>query len=275
MGGADGFIPVRAEARTMTGADVKIYQSFDDALAASRSMVTRATDHVLIMGHRGVFELLETELRAARENDVLVLALVGVDPDVDPASIDVLDRTANVVRAWGASAPFPMNCVIDRRKGFVGGYGWSEESLNYGSAIAFEHDGLHEALIAMLQSTFWPRAHQVSTTTPNELPATYSTVYHAVIDATHYLGQDVAVRVRARVAPTTEQPSERIASEHQKSVEGPLITVRQSLVSPITSAFSGENTLVVRDGDDRVTIGGVGAYVEDYEGLAVELFADD
>lgn len=56
-----------------------------------------------------------------------------------------------------------------------------------------------------------------------------------------------------------------------EDVRGRLVETRQSLVDPRSAEFGMENTLVVETDDGRVTVGGTGGFLEDYEAVSVTL----
>nr|WP_255410217.1 TrmB family transcriptional regulator sugar-binding domain-containing protein [Haloarcula sp. Atlit-120R] len=50
-----------------------------------------------------------------------------------------------------------------------------------------------------------------------------------------------------------------------KVMTGLIVDVRQNLAEPHDSDFGFENSLVVDTGRERITVGGYGAFLEDYE----------
>ena len=82
--------------------------------------------------------------------------------------------------------------------------------------------------------------------------------------ATRYRNQDqpIVATVDARPLPEDADPRE---------LRGRGVDVRQSLVDPPNSRFAVENALVVDVDGERVTVGGPGAFLEDYEARGVTL----
>lgn len=61
--------------------------------------------------------------------------------------------------------------------------------------------------------------------------------------------------------PTVGNPANRT----EVTVTDEIVNVRQNLIEPSNSDFGFENSLVVDTGDRCITVGGYGAFLEDYE----------
>jgi len=61
------------------------------------------------------------------------------------------------------------------------------------------------------------------------------------------------------------------AADDPGTIEGTVVETRQGLVEPQTNAYPIEHTLVVDTGEETVTVGGAGSFIEDYEATEVTL----
>jgi hypothetical protein len=107
--------------------------------------------------------------------------------------------------------------------------------------------------------------HEVHVADPPELPRRYPTFRGGVLGATLHLRQG------AKILTTCEVVAKGGEEIPQTEITGLTLDVRQGLVYPTTNRFPSENGMVLRVDDERVTVGGVGAYIEDYAAETVTL----
>ncbi len=210
-----------------------------------------------------LLEEVENELTAALERDVLVLLLVtGVSPDADTD----FNGLASVARAW--EQPMPTMLTIDQATGLVAPDKMISRSNSSDRAIVFEQEQLGPVIVGSFLGNYFPMATEMYVTSPVELPATFLSFRHAVLQASLHLRADTPVRARITGCDLHDEnaPTE---------LDGVLRDVRQSLVEPQTSSFPVENTLIVEAEDETYAVGGGGAFVEDVEATEVELRSMD
>jgi hypothetical protein len=143
----------------------------------------------------------------------------------------------------------------------------------------------HPCLDYMVYSAFlahiWNNGEERHVADPPALPLTYSDLRNAVITATLPLQQDRPVDAIIEGRHTrTDEPF--------RDIETRVVATRQQFIYPRTSPTYGVTQLVVRhesgmgadspsDGDDaaapgeRLTVGGMEAYLEDIEARSVTL----
>lgn len=63
----------------------------------------------------------------------------------------------------------------------------------------------------------------------------------------------------------------RFTRRLRHTLRGTIDDTNQILVEPLTATFGLENRIVVDAGGERVTVGGLGAFLKDYEALDVTL----
>jgi hypothetical protein len=113
----------------------------------------------------------------------------------------------------------------------------------------------------------WDNGEEVYVTPAPELPHDCANLRDAALGATLHLraGNTVGFEAEVREAPAEDD-------EPWRPLSGQLSMTRQSFVDPSTTSFFGEVGLIGYCEDEgRVTMGGYGAYSEDYEARNVTL----
>lgn len=221
-----------------------------------------AEEEVMLTLPAGLADELDARLRDAVDRGVLVLLIVtGVD-DGDDGRFDGL---GSVVRTLKEGAPAIL--AIDRRYSLFAPYEMLVTSSAEANAVAIAQEQLAPIVVGSFFGNYWPIADEAYVADPPALPRTHPCFRHAVKHATHCLEADREIRVTGEVRPdrTTDL----------RTIEGRLAGVRQSLVEPTNADFPVENTMILEVDGETVTIGGEGAFVEDYEAGAITLAAAD
>ncbi|WP_254546694.1 TrmB family transcriptional regulator sugar-binding domain-containing protein [Halomarina pelagica] len=231
---------------------VTVIKRVSERLGRAETEVTLAIPYRLI-------DEVAAELRAAVERGALVLLLVtGVSPDGD---LD-LDGLASVARAW--EQPMPTMLTVDQRAGLVAPGEMLSRSDSPAQAIVFEQEQLGPVIVGSFLGNYFPMATEVYTADPAALPSTYRNFRHAVLQAALHRRADAPVRARVTGRPLHD-------ADLSTELEGVVVDVRQSLLEPQTSSFPVENTLIVETAEGTYSVGGRGAFVEDFEATDVEL----
>ncbi|MBV0900691.1 TrmB family transcriptional regulator [Haloarcula salina] len=196
---------------------------------------------------------IRDSLRRARRRGVLVLLSLS---DYDPASAPALDGIANVVRIGLDGAPSML--ATDQRRGLVSPastLGWDHDETR---AITFTQEAVASVLVGSYLGNYWPIGEEALVSRPPALPVSYDMFRHVVLTATLLgrTGERFVAELYAR--PTGSDRSFEMLT-------GEVVSVRQNLVEPGDSDFGFENSLVVDTGQERLSVGGYGAFLEDYE----------
>ena len=253
--------------RCMEQNSFETFWSTEAAIDQLRSVITQSERFVLLVCPASMLEEIETELRSARDRGVLVLLLIGDDTDDDRSSgvngTIPWPSIATIVRQWDPIVGFEVVCTTDRGRGIIIGYDplYRDEQTE---TVAYANDLIETKVFSTILGNFWPLSRELYVAPPNPLPHEYESLYHAIVDARHYLENDhlIEAAVTGYWLDEIREPG---------TVEGPVINVHQSFIYPATSAFFGENNLVVETADGPVTIGGHGSFVEDFEATHVTL----
>jgi sugar-specific transcriptional regulator TrmB/ribosomal protein S19 len=206
---------------------------------------------------------VEEELRAVVDRGVLVLLVVtGVDPEASGVAAE-LTGLGSAVRVW--REPMPTMITADRTRSAVAPPEMIARSNSGRQAISFMQAQLAPVMIGSFFGNYWPTAEQVTVADPRSLPATYEDFRHAVFQSTLHLraGTDLVATVQGTAVGEGEDGTE---------LTGRVVETRQGLVTPVNNAFPVENALVVEAESGLHTVGGKGAFVEDFEADEVALY---
>ncbi|MFB6128276.1 MAG: TrmB family transcriptional regulator [Halorhabdus sp.] len=203
-------------------------------------------------------------LADAVERGVLVLLLV-TDTEPEPDAFAEDDRPiASVVRSW--NVPIPVMVAVDRELGIISSSEMMTVANSDERAISLVQERIVPTLFGSFLANFWLSADQQYVNEPASLPRTYDSFEHAVFQATLHLreGTDVTACVEAT-------PNDGDADV--ETVTGRVVETNQGIVEPVTNEFPIEHTLVLATEDGRTTVGGHGAFLEEYAARTVTLEA--
>lgn len=219
------------EGQLLLAVPASVLGDIDDALAAAED----ALRVVMIYG-------TPAAVRAATDHDISDLATVARTWDVEPGfTLSVADESGGLM--------VPNDLVRDG----------AEET-----GVVFGDPRLYHLASAWFMAHPWEMGTEWYIAGPPVLPATYEHFRQATLQATLALDADRRIRVEATAKPTGEDTG-------FGTVTGQLVATRQQFVYPKLSSVYGETTIVIRDGDGRHTIGGLDAYLEDFEARSVTL----
>lgn len=233
--------------------EIQIVKSRETALKHLRQALSEANHEVLVAIPEHVFPAVEDELRAAVDRDLLVFLLIG-EMDATDADSRRFTGVADAVRYWDESLPFIF--TMDDQSAMVGDSSIASGTHSDGEVVSVSKSQLTGAVLGMYFSAHWPAATELFVADPDPLPKTYDWFRHATLQAIlhHRAGVDLWADVETRDGT---------------SLSGPLTEVNQAFVEPTTNDFTLENSLHVDTDDGIVTVGGPGAFLEDYESETV------
>ncbi|GGN85579.1 TrmB family transcriptional regulator [Haloarcula pellucida] len=272
---ADAFGRLKSDLDTLESAVTARYQQHtgeEDTFEVVKSRPTmdkRLVSHIDAADSEVVLQLpaqrlptVADALKRARDRGVLVLLSLNGDPNHGPtgtlktSSEGDADGIASVVRSGLAGGPSLL--AADQRRGFVSPatlLSWDHDETR---AIAFRQHDVASVLVGSYLGNYWPIGEELLVARPPSLPVTYRMFRPLVFAVTLQLraGNDVAVDLYARRVGTDDS---------FETISGTVVDVRQNLVSPANSDFGFENSLIVDIGSERISVGGVDAFLEDYE----------
>jgi hypothetical protein len=107
-------------------------------------------------------------------------------------------------------------------------------------------------------------ATEAAVADPRPLPRSFQSFRHAVFAATRNRNEGVEISATVDARPVHDTGDYR-------TLTGTVVDVHQSLVDPVKASFAVENSLVLEVDGERVTVGGPGAFIEEYEARSVRL----
>ncbi|WP_254767659.1 TrmB family transcriptional regulator [Salinilacihabitans rarus] len=227
-----------------------------------KELLARAEDEVTVSIPAPLLGEVEDRLRETVDRGVLVILLVTGDGD-GTLGPERFDGVASVVRVWEENAPVIV--TADRQFGLFAPNEMLVRTNAGKQGIAIAQAQLVPIIVGSFFGNYWPMATQAYVTDPVDLPRTFTGFRHAVLQATLHLEVGDEVRVSAEARPVG-------TDDEYGAVEGTLVGVRQGLIEPTRDVFAVENALIVETDDgERVSVGGEGAFVEDYEARTATL----
>jgi len=245
----------------------RVYRNLADpqrAMARLRELVEDAEELVVVSAPTPLVDELAPELERALDRGVLVLLLVGGDATIETAR----DRTypATLVRYWESVADFVVSALVDYDRGLVSMAELHDPEGAAGRALVYRDGFIGDMQFNTIVIARWQQSPEIYARESPALPRAYESLFEAVIDGARHLreGRPLAARVAGHATTTDEQIE----------IEGPVVNVRQNLVSPSTNTFPIEQSLVVDTGERVYTVGGPSAQIEDLRADRVELYEE-
>ncbi|WP_266083030.1 TrmB family transcriptional regulator [Haladaptatus caseinilyticus] len=231
-------------------------KSRQTALKHLREQIRSAQNEVFLSLPLSEQNEIEAELTSAVDRNVFVACLYT---DAEPESIAParFNGNASVVRVWEEKAPFIS--TVDDHTAIVG-----DAELLGGvhadeTAVSLSEEHLAGSVLGSLIGSYWPIASELYVMKPSELPYRFESARNAVLQATLHLHEGT-------------EPLTTIMTENGEEITGRILDSNQCLVKPETGDFPVENGLVVETSNgDKITVGGTGAFIEDYRAETIKL----
>jgi sugar-specific transcriptional regulator TrmB len=245
----------------------EVVKSRVTVLKRIQQLLTGATEEVTLSVPESLLPELEDVLSTTIERGVPVLLLVSSEQPTADLTNRVAD-IASVVRVWGELAPTLL--TVDRRQGLVAPNEMLVKSNTGKQAIVIDQEQLAPIFAGSFLGNYWPMANEVYVTEPAPLPHSYDGFRHAVLQAELHNRADQPLKAHIEAQPTDSKNDYR-------EIEGRIVEIKQGLTQPVTNSFPVENALVIETDDtkERVSVGGSGAFIEDYETREITLSAID
>ncbi len=225
-----------------------------------RQAIESATEEVFATVPAEMVPEIADALEDAVERDVFVL--LAIAGSTDAFQNETLSNVATVVRSWVRGMTVCL--TSDRSRGIISPAEMLDWKHGDAEAIHFENRTVSLSVESAFLGSMWPASEELLLRRPTPLPESYDSFRRAVYDATlhHRTGRNVAVTFRARPVNTTETPTERT---------GTLAGTRQGLVEERDVEFGMENSILVETDAGEVSVGDIGAFLEDYKAEHVSL----
>lgn len=130
--------------------------------------------------------------------------------------------------------------------------------------MAYAQEQLVDVLVGLFLGNYWVVGREVYRSDPVPFPWETTSFRHAVLEATLRDATGIDLLAECTVVPVHERNGERVVEER-------VLETRQSLLEPTTSSFPVENIRLIETAEGERTVGGAGAFVEDYQATRVRL----
>lgn len=229
-----------------------------------RDLIETAESEILLQLPVQFLPEVSGVLRDAVDRGVLVL--LAVSGGTDEVLTGAYEDIATAVRTWNKGTTVYLSA--DRERGIISPSSVLEWEHGNAEAICFDNDAIAVAVEGAFSGTVWPAAQEILLRQPT-LPREYGAgeIRHAAYDSTLSLqaGRSVHARIEARPIGEEQEPH---------TISGRVVEARQMVVEPLTGNFALENALSLETDDGRISVGGKGAFVEDYVASSISLRTD-
>lgn len=237
--------------------EVEVLKSPDTVLSRLRNQLLDAREEVILSLPSSALSKVQRELNATVDRGVLVLLLLtGTNGENDSIPEHHLEGCATVVRAWDER--MPIMASVDEKVGMIISYDIISKSSRDERAITISHEEFVPILVGAFMGNYWPIADELYTTSPPSFPKTYTCFRHAIVDAVLAKRLDQTLGLEATVIPTND-------GDERRQISGEILDLKQSITRPVTSSFPLQNTFILDAEEGEVTVGGKGAFIEDYQ----------
>ncbi|MDS0279109.1 hypothetical protein NDI85_15015 [Halomicroarcula sp. S1AR25-4] len=218
------------------------------------TLIDGADEEIFMMVPAPVADRLTEPLGRARDRGVFIALLLGGE---DRETVDRTAEVADVVRTW--EPPVESIVMIDNEVSVT-----SDSSLLRGEhrdgdyGLVLEQSPKASGAIGSQWFNFWAAGDEVASADPLSLPAEDLSFRHGVFVATkHAAEKDIEVTV------------DLFPGQDYGTLTGTVADIKQGLLEPATYDFPVQNTLVLDVDGEQVSVGGPGAFVEDYSAKTV------
>jgi len=236
---------------------IEVIKSKATVLKRMASLIAEAESEIALSIPQTLFEDVAGELRAAVDRGVLVVLIVS-DTDGDLS----LEGHASVARTW--EEVMPTILAVDSVQGVFAPTELLLHASSDRQGIVFVQEQLCPVIVGSFFGNYWPMTEEVFTAEPGSLPQTYTSFRHAALQATLHRRAGVNLRAEVTGRPTDGQTD-------GSTLSGEVLEVTQGLVKPTNNDFPIEHSMVLGTDDGPVSVGGKGAFVEDFEAETVRL----
>ncbi|MXV61157.1 TrmB family transcriptional regulator [Natronorubrum sp. JWXQ-INN-674] len=241
-----------------TGEEFEVIKARQTVLKRIEGLLAGAETEVTLSLPAEVLPQIRSTLEDTVDRGVLVLLLLGgTDDEQDIAS---LAGTASTVRTWDALVPTML--TVDSQHGLLAPSQMLTSSTSDTRAISISQPQLAPVFVGSFLANYWPTAEERYVTAAGDLPRTFEGFRNAVFQIALHRATDSRIEATVTGSPVGER-------DLPSTLSGEVVAVRQSLVRPVSSTVPIENAIELAVDGERYTIGGTGAFLEDFEAESV------
>lgn len=249
----------------LTEHSISIVKRTETALERAESLIRSAKTQVQLAVTRSQYDRLADALETARENGVAVQLCLypGIHREVDPPSLEELSRTCSEARLRDVPSPFLV--LVDRS--------WTcfSPQTNSGEQYSVIVNNRNHTYVFhwFFLACLWEIHETVYKTEQDELPVTYVDLRECVREIIPLLDAGEMIEATVTGYTTTEGVPVRHTG-HIIGVDCPQYSSDNTAETALYS-LAGKVTIMLETDEATVTIGGLGAVVEDVEMTTVTI----
>lgn len=236
----------------------EIFKTKSALLKRIRENISEANDEILLSIPAKAVPEIADNLRDALNRGVFILLLVTNTE----TTVSGVGTVASVMRL--CQKDFPAILSVDRDDGFFSSPDMFRHTNSSKQGVCLRHEQFIPILISAFLGNFWNAGHEAYINRPRTLPQEYTTFCHAILDSSCNLRQNT--KIHAEIKGRFVSGSSEI-----ETIEGQVVDTEQSIIDPTSSSQAIKNTLFLKTNGDVVSVGGPGAFLEDFEAKVIRL----
>jgi predicted DNA-binding transcriptional regulator len=238
--------------------EMRMVKSRETAVGRLRRAVREAAREVLLALPGDLLPEVRDDLRDAVDRGALVFLLLGDAEGPGRVRPEEYVDLASAVRCWKADLPYLF--AVDQERAMIGGSDLVASTPTHEPGVAVSQEHLTGSVLGLFLSAYWPASTEVHVADPLPLPREFDWFRRCVFCAAQHRRHGRSLHATVETVSGT-------------SVTGPVVEVRHAFLEPPTNEFPLETSLVVSTDEGRVSVGGIGSFIEDYEAASVTLRA--
>lgn len=246
--------------------DFEVIKSRTTTLKRIDELLAAAENEVELSLPATVLPQFTDRLRSLINDGVLVLLLVSGAESGQLFLDGKYDDIATITHVW--SEHMAVMVTVDDTSALTCSSETITSSQSDEPAAALTQELITPSMTGSFLANFWAATDEVDHVPPGDLPID-STCFRRIIVET-LLHRRTGTTVEACVTGTPVATDSDVETE---TITGVVRDVKQALLQPVTNDFPIQNTVVLQTVDGVVSVGGPGAFVEDFEAERIELRA--
>ncbi|TYL37798.1 TrmB family transcriptional regulator [Natronococcus pandeyae] len=236
----------------------EVFKSKPTLFKRFQESISKAENEILLSVPVEAMPGIADDLQEALDRGVLILLLVTNTE----TSVSRVGTIASVMRT--TKGDFPAMMSVDRRDGFFSPTDMFRRTSPSRQGIYLQQDQFVPILISAFLGNYWGAGREAYISRPSDLPREYTSFCHAMLDATCNLRRTTELHAEIKARPVS-------GGDGFETIDGRVVDTEQSIIDPPSNSRAIKNTLFLETDDVVVSIGGPGAFLEDFEAKRVRL----
>ncbi|WP_136689762.1 TrmB family transcriptional regulator [Halorhabdus amylolytica] len=238
---------------TTESPEIQVVRSRETAIKHLREAIAAAEHEVALAVPANVFSEVKSVLREAKERDAFVLLLLVDSSDPVPEEFAGL---ADAVRYWDEQ--LPLLYTTDDTDAMIGDSTVVTGPHGKEHVVDVSEENLAGSIFSVFIGAYWPSSEVLYETDPDPLPRTFEWFRDATFQATLHEREGTTLHAE-------------VDTDKGNHISGTVTEVNQQFLEPRTGRFPLQNSIVLDTAEKSVSLGGPGAFLEDYEVESITL----